>query len=68
MKKKIELNEEKVKEQRSYQYHNKKKSLNKPLYSIIELAAEISLDPSSNILRLFIKPPGNEPGPDGDGK
>lgn len=47
---------------------SQKKSLNKPLYSIIELAAEISLDPSSNILRLFIKPPGNEPGPDGDGK
>lgn len=43
--------------------------LYKPEYSIIELAAdEISLDPSSNIRRLFMKPGGSEPGPDGDGK
>lgn len=39
-----------------------------PEYSIIELAADISLDPSSNIRLLFIKPGGSEPGPDGDGK
>lgn len=40
-----------------------------PLYSNIELAAdEISLDPSSNILRFVMRPGGSEPGPDGDGK
>lgn len=42
----------------------------KPEYSNIELGVdEISLEPSSNIRpRLFIKPGGNDPGPDGDGK
>lgn len=41
----------------------------KPEYSSIELGVdEISLEPSSNTRRLFIKPGGNEPGPDGDGK
>lgn len=40
-----------------------------PEYSIMELAADdISLDPSSNIRRLFIKPGGSDPGPDGDGR
>lgn len=40
----------------------------KPEYSIIELGVdEISLEPSSTMRRLFMKP-GNEPGPDGDGK
>lgn len=35
----------------------------------MELAADdISLEPSSNIRRLFIKPGGSEPGPDGDGR
>lgn len=28
----------------------------------------MSLDPSSNMRRLFMKPGGNEPGPDGEGK
>ena len=39
----------------------------KPEYSIIELAADISLDPSSKTLRFDISPGGNDPGPDGDG-
>lgn len=40
----------------------------KPEYSIIELGVdEISLEPSSTTRRLFMKP-GNEPGPDGDGR
>lgn len=35
----------------------------------MELAAEeISLEPSSKIRRLCIRPPGREPGPDGEGK
>lgn len=35
----------------------------------MELCAdEISLDPSSNMRRFVIKPGGNEPGPEGDGK
>lgn len=42
----------------------------KPEYSSIELAVdEMSLEPSSKTRpRLFMKPGGNEPGPDGDGK
>lgn len=42
----------------------------KPEYSSIELGVEeISLEPSSKTRpRLFIKPGGREPGPDGDGK
>lgn len=40
-----------------------------PEYSIMELAADdISLEPSSNMRRLFIKPGGSDPGPDGDGR
>lgn len=35
----------------------------------MELAADdISLEPSSNMRRLFIKPGGSDPGPDGDGR
>lgn len=41
----------------------------KPEYSSIELAVdEMSLEPSSNTRPRFIKPGGNDPGPDGDGK
>lgn len=40
----------------------------KPEYSIIELAVEMSLEPSSNTRPRFMKPGGNDPGPDGDGK
>lgn len=42
----------------------------KPEYSIIELGVDdISLEPSSKMRpRLFMKPGGREPGPDGDGK
>lgn len=56
-------------ERKRYLRHHHQKKEYQPLYSSIELAAdEISLDPSSKILRFVMRPGGKEPGPDGDGK